>query len=504
MKQINIILLLGVSLIGILVGSNITVEANQNISSNKIVEFSNDYTWDISNIELKYLNMSNTLIVKFIEKTDIDYDLIPEGNLPYTYYNVKILGHVKGNIDKKEITLAIPGGYDKEGYFYGYNLENYEDPVDYLPNKNEVYMISFNYTTEINSVDNIYRVSIPEYLIPMSNYNENKSVHNQSDLIINELIYENETGLVFINDSIDMINDESIMIFAGDPGGGGPTGDSFDTAITLYDNTTTTSYIGVGQEKYYKYNSNDSYNTIVQTIYHDSDLDTYGYLYDSNKNLIDVDNDHGDGRNFLVENWNRNSTTYYIKVRAFSLSQSGYYKILAGKDPECSCINDTSDLTYPSYRNSVDSNNRIDYRFIPNNSNFENYTRYENLFNNATENWNSLGYVNISETTSVFPDLEVHLISYDNYVAGRYYYYEFLPDIIELNIFNLVDDTDDEVESHALHELGHALGIKHMHVGDQSTLTVPELTTNVMSYSAAHDLIVLGPCEKNIYYKLWK
>ena len=62
-------------------------------------------------------------------------------------------------------------------------------------------------------------------------------------------------------------------------------------------------------------------------------------------------------------------------------------------------------------------------------------------------------------------------------------------------------------ESSALHELGHALGLAHMHSGavnNHGTLTVGELTTNVMSYSASSTLTTVGPCDKNAYYHNWK
>ncbi len=59
------------------------------------------------------------------------------------------------------------------------------------------------------------------------------------------------------------------------------------------------------------------------TFYSSSDLDTYGYICDSNKNSLVSDDDSGSNNNFLITTTLTQGTVYYLGVKYYSSSNSG-------------------------------------------------------------------------------------------------------------------------------------------------------------------------------------
>ena len=92
-------------------------------------------------------------------------------------------------------------------------------------------------------------------------------------------------------------------------------------------------------------------------------------------------------------------------------------------------------------------------------------------------------------------------------------YEEYFNDIhitnenIQINNAVLYDNSTDQIRSVVMHEIGHGLGLKHMHnTGDSANLNlvISELNTNIMNYNAPSTLITIGPCDRNAYYYNWR
>ena len=79
-----------------------------------------------------------------------------------------------------------------------------------------------------------------------------------------------------------------------------------------------------GAEIWYKFTPS---TTAYYTVYTSGSLDTVGYLYDSNCNQLDYDDDDGSGLNFKIVNRLIAGQTYYIKARAFG-GNTGYFNIV--------------------------------------------------------------------------------------------------------------------------------------------------------------------------------
>ncbi len=80
-------------------------------------------------------------------------------------------------------------------------------------------------------------------------------------------------------------------------------------------------------EMWYRFTAGAS-NATEYTVYTDGSLDTMGYLYDSDGNLI-TDNDGGSSGNFSITRKLTYGATYYVKVRAFG-NETGNYNIMVG------------------------------------------------------------------------------------------------------------------------------------------------------------------------------
>ena len=126
------------------------------------------------------------------------------------------------------------------------------------------------------------------------------------------------------------------------------TSNSMKTAISIALNSWKSGTIGCsGDEVWYKFVANSSTAHSVgsagqYTIYTQGSLDTMGYLYDSNGNLV-ASNDDCNGLNFSITATLTYGATYYLKVKAWS-SNTGSYNVIAaasadGIDSCTTCFN---------------------------------------------------------------------------------------------------------------------------------------------------------------------
>jgi hypothetical protein len=86
---------------------------------------------------------------------------------------------------------------------------------------------------------------------------------------------------------------------------------------------------------YYKFTAGATGNYTVRSI---SGMDTYGYLYDENGNLIESDDDDGEGANFMITRDLQEGHIYYVATRPYYSSGRGAYQVLvaftSASDPD--------------------------------------------------------------------------------------------------------------------------------------------------------------------------
>ena len=130
---------------------------------------------------------------------------------------------------------------------------------------------------------------------------------------------------------------------AGDTDCNTSTSNSMKTAISIALNSWKNGTIGCsGDEVWYKFVANSTTahsggGAGQYTIYTQGSLDTMGYLYDSNGNLV-ASNDDCNGLNFSITATLTYGATYYLKVKAWS-SNTGTYNVIvaASADSIDSC-----------------------------------------------------------------------------------------------------------------------------------------------------------------------
>lgn len=108
----------------------------------------------------------------------------------------------------------------------------------------------------------------------------------------------------------------------------------FGTAKNIQFNMTTEGAIQTaGEYRYYIFIPNVSGTYFFGTI---SNIDTYGYLYDSNKEQLAYNDDgnkkggSSNSRDFYLEYWLTKGNVYYIAVRAYSRTVCGSYQLCNG------------------------------------------------------------------------------------------------------------------------------------------------------------------------------
>lgn len=90
-------------------------------------------------------------------------------------------------------------------------------------------------------------------------------------------------------------------------------------------------------------------------------------------------------------------------------------------------------------------------------------TQYSSAWSNGISTWNALGKVNIApDTIWTYEDLTVSdvYLSNESWV-GKYTYYWWTTDKIQLNSYWLNRNTSAEKQNTITHELGHSLGLAH-------------------------------------------
>ena len=101
-------------------------------------------------------------------------------------------------------------------------------------------------------------------------------------------------------------------------------------AQNLNFNTTVAGRLDSGSEIWYRISPSQTGFISVETT---GDTDTFMEFYDSNRNLLMVDDDGGEGYNARIEYYVTAGTAYLIKVRGYNSDETGPYQISARNLP---------------------------------------------------------------------------------------------------------------------------------------------------------------------------
>jgi len=114
-------------------------------------------------------------------------------------------------------------------------------------------------------------------------------------------------------------------------------GNDRSTATTIYPGSSLSGSINYGNDlDYFRVTPTV---TGSYTIYTSGSTDTYGFLYDYYGNIL-AQNDDTDGRNFSITYYLTAYETYYICVKHYSTTGTGYYTLFVSGAPSTTPTND--------------------------------------------------------------------------------------------------------------------------------------------------------------------
>ena len=178
----------------------------------------------------------------------------------------------------------------------------------------------------LGDVDNNGRVDIADaLLVAMYSANSSISIPNNGDISLGDV---DGDGRIELEDAA------FIAIYSTNPsdptlpsGIGRPTGpdhgDTLAEATRINIGSATVGYIWSRDTDYFRVTVSGSGTLTAHTT---SDIDTYGYIYDSSENQLASNDDAGPGGNFQVSA-EVSPGTYYIRVRGYSSSTEGSYTL---------------------------------------------------------------------------------------------------------------------------------------------------------------------------------
>ncbi len=247
-----------------------------------------------------------------------DGEVAPEGGL-----NLSVSASVYADQPGTAIQLAIPEGNNSVEY----TINNLLPQIDYY-----VY----------------YNIDFGKGYNPKGYYGENGTQVNSSSSNLIRL----DSNAVDIN--LTLIKDDH--------------GNDFSTATTIQENVELQSKIDyVGDKDYFQFTLESDGVYIVETK--DSSIDMYGYLYDSNQNLIDSDDDGGSGVNFSIAYEMKAGESYYIRAERLGNYGTGNYTLVVNKaeDDFGNSFESASDIELEKeYAGTINYNNDNDYfTFVP-------------------------------------------------------------------------------------------------------------------------------------------
>ncbi|MBQ7203217.1 MAG: hypothetical protein IJS03_04265 [Eubacterium sp.] len=106
-------------------------------------------------------------------------------------------------------------------------------------------------------------------------------------------------------------------------------GNSFDTATKIPVDSSYSSYLDYNEHEYYVFTV---FNAGTYSIYTTSSLDTYGTLYDGNRDYVTAADYGGEDGNFKISEY-LEAGTYYVEVKDY-YGNSGSYKLYVYSPPK--------------------------------------------------------------------------------------------------------------------------------------------------------------------------
>lgn len=385
-------------------------------------------------------------------------------DIPYTYYEVKIIEDKVGNIEEEFIIIKFYGGYDNN------NTLNLIKDLE-LPIVGEMYLFNVNKTkldeSDGRTISNSFPVSNPF------------SIQKLNDKYSNYQKYNEKFTLNF-HDPIDFACPE-------EPCEDNSNGTSFKNAISLNINGSYSYYVRSNVARYFKINSS-AINYI--SVYTTGNTNTKGSIYDSNYNLIKSNSTViGRGRdltshpNFHINIDIEKNETYYLKVEAGESGVSGPTRVVVEIDNYFKSDYNDLILNY----NSVDSGRKIHYTTS---------TKFKYQLEYGINTWNNLDLIKFEKDSFwTVNDLDIgDEYDKDNDAFAYYRYRPLLKDQIRFNTYHMDKWSNDDIIKTVLHELGHSLGLNEF--------TYLESTDNVM-HQGKRKLTKLGPADIGVYRLRW-
>ena len=465
----------------------------------KLYEYYNEFGFDYSNIYQKISDVDSVFVGKVI-KLEETIKVNKHGfDEVFSLFTIEVINVLKGDILDSVINLVFFGGIvDETLYVSDYNQRNLEEII---PLFGEYYLISCNYYPYFNTgnlnLKDIYYVINPYSMLYLYDFSSNSKVSEK-----------------IISDHIDAINnlgsiqDDTFVSFAanyieppGDDGGTIIPGSSFETAIPIIEGLNLSGYIfDSSNPVYFEFQVTSSELVTIESSYNYYNTDVKGTLYTSGGGMIlSYDEDSGYADNFLIEKI-LVPGYYIIAVESESTwLPSGDFYIEYNYDSDCHCDNYVFDLLNEFNYDAVSFINTL----ILDSLLFEPATTYSSELEDAIDQWNSLGYVDISyePNLTIAGDGFVNVYDIDNEYGSVAMFIPVL-NRIYFNSFFFDTWTYSERLKTVMHEIGHALGINEFNTSDYIVLPLPEDLINVMR-QGRRELTELGPCDRLVYLYKW-
>lgn len=455
----------------------------------------------MSSLEEKTNRFSNIAIIE-IQKTQATEQYTGLGiDIPITHYKIEIVSDLLGEFNSDKFYISYYGGIEVDGDTILMGDNNYDD--NKLPETGEFYVIYIN-NNEVSGKNRIKDGSLVVYdsrmLIKLPDYDSSLGLFSQPNEITRERLDDVLSYIEPQTEYIEMAVILSEPCFVGPDGecvGLPGEGETFGTAY-VYNVSSATLYknyeIDPNEEVYFKVKALNSFKIDIYSEYYSSyTIDVEVFIYDSSYNYISYNDNGGYLNNFSYEHLLNDNEYIYVKVVSNS-STSGLTKIKFDVNEDCFCLNNLDDLllAYSSVNNDA-----IVYEDLG--------SDYIGVFEDAADVWNDLGIVDIRPmVTGETPDLNIDDYEDSTHNAYGYYQNRAGTDWIRYNIYYFDPASDNQKLDTSIHELGHALGIAHMTTGyGNNNISVDEDDANIMTVLNPVT-IVLGPCDKLVYFYLYE
>lgn len=395
-------------------------------------------------------------------------------NIPYTFYRVRVINEIKGNVDN-EVIIKFYGGYNEQGELI--LIENTS-----LPEIGEIYTFYCNRTQlsfndDQRTIDGSFVISHPDCMVK-GRYQE-ETVENVKPVKKETKVLPKSLALKTYSLRYEI---ESSII---------PTSSDFENATGIAIGYTYSFTMRNGEPYYFKIKRDTlDYLAIYSTGSSDVKVSVYDDYYVLLTRNDDVDpNSRGalytSGLNFYCNFYADRNRYYYFRVAPYSSTQTASTTIRVIVD----------NYYTTNLNNLLSGKNAVKKSAI----HFKDNSKWDYYVLIGAAEWNKLNSVQITVRTSQ-TSTEVNIYDYDDpdvwtvayttkhWLWGWKIYYNNA-------FFNQM--TYSELLKSTMHEFGHTLGFNEFCTG-----SVCEAENNIM-VQGIRELSKLGPADIYVYRHLW-